>query len=234
MPIEQHLTTDYQWKDLVLNENAFQLIAKLYDSAKQKQSISALFYGPHGTGKTLTATLLGKELGYEAVRIDLGKLNSKYAGEVEKQLREIFSNAETKNWILVFDEADALFGKRTAVKDSHDRYKNPDIAYLVQRMEAYNGIVLFTTNKRSQIDDTFIRRLNFVIHFPVPGPAERLVLWQRGLLKNNLVIDRNDLREIANSFEMSGAEIMKVTRQLRQDSGEADPAMIISEIMANK
>ena len=234
MPIEQHLTTEQQWKDLVLNEAAFQLLAKLYDSAKQKQSINALFYGPHGTGKTLAATLLGKELDYEVVRIDLGRMISKYAGETEKNLREIFSRAESKNWILVFDEADALFGKRTAVKDAHDRYKNPELAYLVQRMDAYNGIVLFATNRKSSIDDAFIRRLRYVIQFPLPGPAERLVLWQRGLIKNNLSIDRNDLREIANSFEMSGEEITKVTRQLRQDSGEADPAMIISGILANK
>ncbi len=234
MAIEQHLTTDHQWKDLVLNETAFQLVAKLYDNAKQKQSITALFYGPHGTGKTLTATLLGKELEYEVVRIDLGKLISKYVGETEKHLRDIFSRAESKNWILLFDEADALFGKRTTVKDSHGRFKNPEIAYLVQRIDAHNGIVLFATNRKSQIDEAFLRRLRYVIHFPLPGPAERLVLWQRGLLKNNLVIDRNDLREIANSFEMSGDEIMKVTRQLRHDSGEADPAMIISGIMASK
>jgi SpoVK/Ycf46/Vps4 family AAA+-type ATPase len=234
MPIEQHLTTDQQWKDLVLNETTFQLLAKLHDSGKQRQSVNALFYGPHGTGKTLAATILGKELGNEVVRIDLGRMISKFAGETEKNLREIFSRAETKNWILLFDEADALFGKRTAVKDAHNRYAKPEISYLVQRIDAYNGIVLFATNRKGQIDDLFIRRLRYIIHFPLPGPAERLVLWQRGLIKNNLSIDRNDLREIANNFEMSGAEIMNVTKQLSQNSGEADPALIISGIMANK
>lgn len=234
MPIEQHLTTDHQWKDLVLNESTFQLLAKIQESAKQKQSFNALFYGPHGTGKTLAATVLGKELGYEVFKIDVAKLISKYVGEVEKNLREIFSRAETKNWILLFEEADALFGKRTAVKNAHDRYANSDAAYLIQRIDAHNGIVLFATNRKSQIDEIFIRRMQYVIYFPLPGPAERLVLWQRGLLKNNLFIERNDLREIANSFEMSGEEIMKVTRQLSQDSGEANPAMIISGILANK
>ena len=234
MPIEQHLTTDHQWKDLVLNEAAFQQLAKLYESAKHKQSLTALFFGPHGTGKTMAATLLGKELASEAVRIDLKALMSKYVGETEKYLGEMFSRAESRNWILVFDEADALFGKRTAVKDDHDRYANPTLSYLMQRIAAYNGVVLFTTNRKSQIDDTFIRRLRYVIQFPLPDPAERLVLWQRGLLKNNLAIDRNDLREIANSFEMSGAEIMRVTGQLGQESTEANPAAIISGIMANK
>src|SRR5215204_101751 len=234
MPIEQQLTTDHQWKDLVLNESAFQQLAKLYESAKQKQSVTALFFGPHGTGKTMAATLLGKELGSEVVRIDLKALVSKYVGETEKHLGEMFSRAESKNWILVFDEADALFGKRTAVKDAHDRYANPTLSYLIQRIAAYNGVLLFATNRKSQIDDVFIRRLRYVIQFPLPDAAERLVLWQRGLLKNNLGIDRNDLREIANSFEMSGSEIMKVTRQLRQDSGQADPASIISGIIANK
>lgn len=234
MPIEQHLTTDHQWKDLVLNESAFQQLAKIYESAKQKQSVTALFFGPHGTGKTMAAMLLGKELSSDVIRIDLKALVSKYTGETEKHLGEIFTRAESKNWILMFDEADALFGKRTATKDAHDRYANPTISYLAQRVGAYNGVVLFATNRKSQIDEAFIRRLRFVIQFPLPDAAERLVLWQRGLLKNNLAIDRNDLREIANSFEMSGAEIMKVTKQLRQDSGEADPATIISGIMANK
>lgn len=233
MPTEQHLTTEHQWKDLVLNESTFQLLAQLFDSAKQKQSCTALFYGPPGTGKSLAATLLGKQLGSDVVRIDLGKFFSKYVGETEKNLREIFSRAESKSWILFFDEADALFGKRTVVKDAHDRYSNPEISYLMQRIEQYNGIILFASNKKSNIDEAFIRRLRYVIHFPIPGPAERLVLWQRGLFKNNLVIDAGDLREIANNFEMSGAAIMKVTRQLGQGSTENNPASIITNIMAN-
>ena len=232
MPIEQHLTTQHQWKDLVLNESAFQLLDQLYNGAKQKQAINALFYGQSGTGKTLAATLLGKELGNDVVRIDLGAMMSKYIGETEKHLGELFSRAESKNWILMFDEADALFGKRTVVKDAHDRYANQVIAYLMQRVEAYNGIVIFASKRRSNIDEGFIRRLRYVIQFPLPGPAERLVLWQAGLMKNNLAIDRNDLREIANSFEMTGAEIMKVTKQLSQ--GDADPAAIITGIMLNK
>lgn len=234
MPIEQHLTTEHQWKDLVLNESAFQSIAQLFESAKQRQAVNALFYGPSGTGKTLAATLIGKQLGNEVVRIDVGAIISKYVGESEKHLRDIFSRAESQNWILLFDEADALFGKRTVIKDAHDRYASPEIAYLMQRIEAYNGIVIFASKRKSSIEEGFIRRLKYVVHFPLPGPAERLVLWQRGLLKNNLDIDRGDLREIANSFEMSGAEIMKVTRQLRDESGEANPALIISGIMANK
>lgn len=233
MHTAQHLTTEHQWKDLVLNESAFQLLAQLFDSAKQKQYCNALFYGPAGTGKTLAATLLGKELGNDVVRIDLGGLVSKFIGETEKNLREIFSRAESKNWILLFDEADALFGKRTTVRDAHDKYATQEISYLLQRIEEYNGIVLFTSNKKSNIDEAFLRRLRYIIHFPIPGPPERLVLWQRGLLKNNLSIDRSDLREIANNFELSGAAIMKVTKQLGQGADANDPASILSTIIAN-
>ena len=233
MPTEQHLKTEHQWKDLVLNESAFQLLAKLFDAAKQKQSINALFYGPAGTGKTLAATLLGKELGTDVVRIDLAGLVSQYIGETEKNLRELFSRAETKNWVLVFDEADLLFGKRTSVKDSHDRYSNLVPSYLMQRINEYNGIVVCESNKKSNIDDSFVRRLQYVIHFPIPGPAERLVLWYRGLIKNNLSIDRNDLREIANNFELSAAAISKVTKQLGQGSAESNAGMILSNIIAN-
>ena len=233
MDIGQHLATEHQWKDLVLNESAFQQLAQLFNSAKQKQSFNALFYGPAGTGKTLAATLLGKELGNDVVRIDLGKLVSKYIGETEKNLREIFSRAESKNWILLFDQADALFGKRTAIKDAHDRYANQDISYMMQRIGQYNGIVLFESNKKSNIDEAFLRRLQYVIHFPIPGPAERLVLWYRGLVKNDLSIDRSDLREIANNFELSAAAILKVTKQLGQGSAERDPASILTTIMAN-
>lgn len=233
MRTEQHLTTEHQWKDLVLNETGFQALAKMYESAKQKQSFNALFYGPAGTGKTLAATLLGKELGNEVVRIDLAGLVSKYIGETEKNLREIFSRAETKNWILLFDEADAIFGKRTTVKDAHDKYANLEISYLLQRIEQYNGIILFVTRKKGSINEDFIRRLRYVIHFPIPGPAERLALWQIGLGKNNLSIDRSDLSEIAYNFEMSGADIMKVTKQLSQGSAEQDSASLLTNIMAN-
>ncbi|MBC7826446.1 MAG: ATP-binding protein [Chitinophagaceae bacterium] len=233
MPTTQHLTTEHTWKDLVLNESAFQSLAKLFDNAKQKQSCNALFYGPAGTGKTLAATLLGKELGNDVVRVDLAGLVSKYIGETEKNLRELFSRAESKNWILLFDEADALFGKRTTVKDSHDKYANQEISYLTQRVNEYNGIVLFASNRKSNIDEAFLRRLKYVIHFAIPGPAERLVLWQRGLIKNNLSIDGSDLREIANNFELSGAAILKVTRQLGQGSGENNAELILSNIIAN-
>ena len=128
-----------------------------YTRTQNRSSRSRLFFfGPHGTGKTMAATLLGKELGGEVVRVDLKALMSKYVGETEKHLGEMFSRAESKNWILVFDEADALFGKRTAVKDAHDRYANPTLSYLMQRIAAYNGVVLFATNRKSQIDEAFL------------------------------------------------------------------------------
>ena len=233
MPAVQHITTDHQWKDLVLSESTFQPLAQLFHNAKQKQSCNALFYGPTGNGKTLAATLLGKELGTDVVKIDLKGLVSKYIGETEKNLRDIFSRAETNNWVLLFDDADALFGKRSKAKDAHDRYSNQEISYLRQRINEYNGIVLFESNRKNNIDENFLRSLHYVIHFPIPGPAERLVLWYRGLIKNNLSIDRSDLREIANNFELNAAAIAKATSQLGQGSAQSDPAMILTTIIAN-
>jgi len=218
METHRHLTTEYHWADLILNESSLQLMNELNETAKQQQPCHALFYGSSGTGKTLAAALLGKELQKDVVRVDLSTVVSKYIGETEKNLEQLFLRAETKDWILFFDEADALFGKRTEIKDSHDRYSNLEIAYLLQRLEQHPGIVLFATNKKTNIDDAFIRRLRYDIHFPIPAPPERLRLWEKGLNKNNLPISTVDLHTIAHEFELSGAVIMNVTQQLRKDA----------------
>ena len=132
---------------------------------KRKRGYSALFYGP-GTGKTLTASLLGKYTNRNAYRIDLSMVISKYIGETEKNLAQVFNKADHKGWILFFDEADALFGKRTGVEDAHDKYANQEVSYLLQRIETYNGIVIIASESKTNIEETFLRLLDMVINFP--------------------------------------------------------------------
>ncbi len=141
--------------------------------------ISALFFGESGVGKTLACEVLAKELALDLYRIDLSSVVSKYIGETEKNLKRVFDAAEDTGAVLLFDEADALFGKRSEVKDSHDRYANIEVGYLLQRMEAYRGLAVLTTNQRSALDPAFLRRLRFVVQFPFPDEALREALWQR-------------------------------------------------------
>ena len=141
--------------------------------------ISALFTGPSGSGKTTGGEVIANELRLNLYRIDLSAVVSKYIGETEKNLRRMFDAAENGGAILFFDEADALFGKRSEVKDSHDRYANIEINYLLQRMEAYRGLAILATNMKSALDTAFLRRLRFIVRFPFPGVAERKAIWQR-------------------------------------------------------
>ena len=141
--------------------------------------ISALFSGASGTGKTMAAEVLANELRLDLYRIDLSSVVSKYIGETEKNLRRVFDAAEEGGAILFFDEADALFGKRSEVKDSHDRYANIEINYLLQRMESYRGLAVLATNMKSALDSAFLRRIRFVISFPFPDVAQRAEIWRR-------------------------------------------------------
>jgi SpoVK/Ycf46/Vps4 family AAA+-type ATPase len=141
--------------------------------------ISALFAGASGTGKTMAAEVLANELRLDLYRIDLSQVVSKYIGETEKNLRRVFDAADDGGAVLLFDEADALFGKRSEVKDSHDRYANIEVSYLLQRMEAYRGLAILTTNLKSAVDSAFLRRLRFVIEFPFPDATHRAEIWRR-------------------------------------------------------
>src|SRR5256885_3026585 len=141
--------------------------------------ISALFAGPSGTGKTLAAEIMANELRLDLYRIDLSQIVSKYIGETEKNLRRVFDAAETAGAVLLFDEADALFGKRSEVKDSHDRYANIEVSYLLQRMEAYRGLAVLTTNLKGAVDNAFMRRLRFIVQFPFPDALHRAEIWKR-------------------------------------------------------
>ena len=183
------------WDDLVLPETQQNLLRQMAVHVRQRSKvyqswgfaskssrglgISALFSGPSGTGKTMAGEVLANELRLDLYRIDLSQVVSKYIGETEKNLRRVFDAAEGGAAILLFDEADALFGKRSEVKDSHDRYANIEVSYLLQRMEAYRGLAILTTNRKSALDPAFLRRIRFVAEFPFPDAALRAEIWQR-------------------------------------------------------
>jgi hypothetical protein len=190
-----------EWRDLVIDGWGFRrtLGAGL--------GVSALFAGASGTGKTMAAGVLANELQLDLQAIDLATIVSKYIGETSKNLDRIFRAAQDANAILFFDEADALFGRRSEVRDSHDRYANVEIAYLLQRMEAYDGVAILATNLRQNLDDAFARRLGFTIHFPFPGAEDRLEIWRRVWPEAVALADDVDLPDLAERFRLSGGNI---------------------------
>jgi SpoVK/Ycf46/Vps4 family AAA+-type ATPase len=170
------------------------------------KGVSALFAGPSGTGKTMAAEIVAFELGQEAYRIDLSALVSKYIGETEKNLSKVFDAAERSNAVLFFDEADALFGKRSDVKDAHDRYANIQVAYLLQRIEAYSGVAILATNLKANTDEAFIRRLDFLVEFPFPEAEDRARIWRRFLMEP-LPLGNVDIAMLAEKFRITGGVI---------------------------
>jgi hypothetical protein len=220
------LSTKMDWQDLVLNHDVLEEVEEINNwinygqvllntgdiGKKIKRGYRTLFYGPPGTGKTLTASLLGKSNNMDVYRIDLSMVVSKYIGETEKNLSNVFDLAENKNWILFFDEADALFGKRTATKDSKDRYANQEISYLLQKIEDFPGVVILATNLKSNIDDAFARRFQSMIYFPMPSFELRMKLWENALNGPFCLSDKVDLHDIAKSYDISGGAITNVLR----------------------
>jgi ATPase family associated with various cellular activities (AAA) len=193
--LAQRIEPSAGWDDLVLPERELEILRELGLHVRHRATVygtwgfaakssrglglSALFAGASGTGKTMAAEVLANELRLDLYRIDLSQVVSKYIGETEKNLRRVFDTAEAGGSILLFDEADALFGKRTEVKDSHDRYANIEVSYLLQRMEAYRGLAILTTNRKEALDDAFLRRIRFVVQFPFPDAAQREEIWRR-------------------------------------------------------
>lgn len=222
----ERLHTEMDWSDLVLPDTTLAQIREieiwvrhhrtlLHDwgmSRKLKPGYRALFHGPPGTGKTLTATLLGKQTGREVFRIDLSLVVSKFIGETEKNLAALFDKAQNKEWILFFDEADALFGKRTDVRDAHDKYANQEVSFLLQRVENFPGLVILASNFKSNIDDAFMRRFQSVVYFPMPRPAERRLLWEKAIPREKAGLDGITLDQIAQRYELSGASILNVVQ----------------------
>lgn len=218
------VSTKMEWDDLILNPKTAESIngIKIWlqhnnhfirewgMGKKIKPGFRALFHGPSGTGKTLTATLLGKHFQKDVYRIDLSQVVSKYIGETEKNLEKIFNKAENKDWILFFDEADSLFGKRSNVQNAHDKYANQEVSYLLQRVEDFPGLIILASNYKSNIDQAFVRRFNSIIHFPMPNKEERYALWKSSIPSKGLLDPDISLNTIANHYELSGSAIINV------------------------
>jgi AAA+ superfamily predicted ATPase len=221
------LACPYTWDDIVLPAALREHLREIEDRARLRPAVlgewgldrihplsrglSALFAGPSGTGKTMAAQVRARALGTELYRVDLAGVVNKYVGETEKRLKLVFDACERSNILLFFDEADALFGQRTQVKDAHDRFANIEIDYLLQRMEQFEGIVVLATNRRSDLDKAFLRRLRFIVEFTQPGPGERLALWRRALPERTPagepLLDAVDFDALAAELAISGADI---------------------------
>ncbi len=216
----------YTWDDIVLSDDAREQLHELCQRVEYRQAvfetwgfnrklahgrgINTLFAGPSGTGKTMAAAIVANHLGLDLYQIDLAGVVSKYIGETEKNLDRIFTAAENANAVLFFDEADALFGKRSEVRDAHDRYANLEISYLLQKMEAYDGIAILATNLHQNLDEAFMRRLAFVINFPFPDEDNRRRIWEGIWPSETQLAPDVDLKAIARQFKLSGGNIKNV------------------------
>jgi len=220
------LKTNLGWEDLIVSSEVNDELEELKDwmlhgealmtqwglQKNIKPGYRALFYGPPGTGKTLTACLLGKFANKDVYRIDLSLIVSKYIGETEKNLGNLFDQALNKNWILFFDEADALFGKRTQTASSNDRYANQEVSYLLQKIEDYPGIIILATNLKANLDEAFARRFQNMVYFNMPAPSQRILLWKHAFSSESIFDNDIDFEEIAEKYEISGGAITNVVR----------------------
>jgi SpoVK/Ycf46/Vps4 family AAA+-type ATPase len=234
--LAQRIEPAASWNDLVLPEGQVRVLreiasqvryrAKVYQSwgfaskGARGLGISVLFSGSSGTGKTMSAEVLARELQLDLYRIDLSQVVSKYIGETEKNLRRVFDAAEEGGAVLLFDEADALFGKRSEIRDSHDRYANIEISYLLQRMEAYRGLAILTTNMKALIDQAFLRRIRFIVHFPFPEASYRAEIW-RQVYPQSTPTENLDVGKLA-SLNVSGGSIRNIALQAAFLAAEAD------------
>jgi SpoVK/Ycf46/Vps4 family AAA+-type ATPase len=220
------ITPYYSWSDIVLPTDKFQQLREIahwvkyhhrvyYDWGFARKlslgkGLNVLFFGSSGTGKTMAAEVIAHELKLDLYKIDLSQVVSKYIGETEKNLAGIFREAGTANAILFFDEADALFGKRSEVKDAHDRYANIEIGYLLQKMEEYEGVVILATNMRKNMDEAFVRRMHFMVEFPFPDEELRLRIWQK-IFPGELPLDKNiDFDFLKRNFKITGGNIKNI------------------------
>ena len=224
--LTQNINPHYMWDDLVLAPGPKAILEEIRARVTHRaliyehwgfdnkltmgKGLHLLFSGPPGTGKTMAADVLANEFEMSLYKIDLSSVVSKYIGETEKNLSEIFHEGETSNAILFFDEADALFGKRSEVKDAHDRHANIEVGYLLQRMEEYAGIVILSTNFRRNMDDAFTRRLHFCVDFPLPDKPERLKIWKKIWPEDTPRASDLDLDFLAERLQISGGYIRNI------------------------
>ncbi|MGF1629732.1 MAG: ATP-binding protein [Kiloniellaceae bacterium] len=212
----RRVTTPARWGDLVLDPGTQAQIEEVRRWLDHRPASAAgrrvLFHGPPGTGKTLAAGLLGKVSGREVYRVDLSGIASKYIGETEKNLARLFETARHRDWILFFDEADALFGKRSEVKDSHDRYANLEVSYLLQRLESFDGLVVVATNLAGSLDRAALARFDVVVRFPLPAEAERRRIWQGALPREPAPADPDAFTAALARYELSGRSIVGALR----------------------
>jgi AAA+ superfamily predicted ATPase len=243
--LAQRIDTDATWDELVLPDREKQVLrditaqlrqrAKVYQewgfAAKTKRGLglSALFAGASGTGKTMAAEVLAREFKLDLYRIDLSAVMSKYIGETEKNLRKIFDAAETGGAILLFDEADALFGKRSEVKDSHDRHANIEVSYLLQRMESYQGLAILTTNLKDSLDQAFMRRIRFIVTFPFPKASDRSEIWKR-IFPKQMPTQDLDFRKLGR-LDVTGGNIRSIALNAAFIAADADEPVMMKHIL---
>jgi AAA+ superfamily predicted ATPase len=225
-PLTTKMTLRHTWKDIVLPADRLRQLQEICSYVKYRTRVydewgfehklllgtglNIMFSGPSGTGKTLAAGIVANELKLDIAKIDLSLVVSKYIGETEKNLGRIFHAAESANVILFFDEADALFGKRSEVKDAHDRYANIEIGYLLQKLEEHEGIVIMASNLSKNIDEAFQRRMQFIVEFPVPDEEMREAIW-RTIFPSEAPLDPIDFEPIARRFKLSGGNIRNIS-----------------------
>ncbi|MEM6878888.1 MAG: ATP-binding protein [Bacteroidota bacterium] len=226
LPISK-LNTELDWEDLVLPAESRSELRSLESWVQHSETINmkwglskrinpgfqALFHGVPGTGKTLTASLLGKTTNREVYRVHSAGIASAYIGETEKNLSRILELAQANHWILFFDEADALFGKRTEVADAHDRYANQEVSYLLQRVENHPGLVIFAFSSKPSISESLLMRFDAIVHFPMPDDRDRLALWQKAFSGPLSLEDDTDLESIALKFELTPGQISMILKR---------------------
>ena len=230
LPPEPHdqlreLLTRARYRERVLD------VWKMGGPSSRRRGLTALFAGASGTGKTMAAEVLAGELGLDLYAVDLATVVDKYVGETEKNLDRIFAESERVNGVILFDEADALFGKRSEVSDAHDRYANVEVAYLLQRMELFDGIAILATNLRANLDEAFTRRLDSLVDFPEPEAEHRLLLWERSLGMSVPRADDLDLEFLAEAFKLSGGAIRNIVVAAAYAAAEADRQITMRDLV---
>ncbi|MEM6468170.1 MAG: ATP-binding protein [Planctomycetota bacterium] len=246
LPSIQRIETVANWKDLVLPAGSVRIIEQIVSQVRQRSrvyddwrfrekmsrglGISVLFAGESGTGKTMAAEVIAGQLELDLYRVDLSAVVNKYIGETEKNLKQVFDAAEDGGAILFFDEADSLFGRRSEVKDSHDRYANLETNYLLQRMESYRGLAILATNMKKALDKAFLRRLRFIVDFPLPGREQRRQIWQRSFPTSDFLKDL-DIDRLAD-LNLTGGNIHNISLNATFLAAETgDPRITMNQVL---